>query len=90
MGIDASKDILLIKEAILNNIDAKYIYLFGSYAYGEPNKNSDIDIYTVLPDKYNNLTEIYANIIKELSDKNIFFIRRRWFNTSGLAPGCVD
>ena len=69
-----NKDIELIKETILNNIDAKSIYLFGSYAYGTPNKNSDIDIYVVLPDKYINTTEIYAKIITELSDKNIFFI----------------
>jgi hypothetical protein len=27
-----------------------------------------------LPDKYNNFTEIYAKIISDLSDKNIFFI----------------
>ena len=69
-----NKDIELIKETILNNVDAKSIYLFGSYAYGTPNKNSDIDIYVVLPDKYINTTEIYAKIITELSDKNIFFI----------------
>ena len=69
-----NRDIQLIKETILNNIDAKSIYLFGSYAYGVPGENSDIDIYTVLPDKYNNTTEIYAKIITELGDKNIFFI----------------
>ncbi|AEF83824.1 DNA polymerase, beta domain protein region [Treponema primitia ZAS-2] len=74
MKINFDKDIQLIKETILNNIDAKSIYLFGSYAYGKPNEDSDIDIYTVLPDKYKNTTEIYAKIIRELSDKNIFFI----------------
>jgi predicted nucleotidyltransferase len=35
--VDFNKDIQLIKEAILNNIEVKYIYLFGSYAYGKPN-----------------------------------------------------
>ena len=69
-----SGDIQVIKETILNNIDAKSIYLFGSYAYGNPNEKSDIDVYTVLPDKYKNTTEIYAKIITELSEKNIYFI----------------
>jgi len=73
MGVNTG-DIQVITETILNNIEVKSIYLFGSYAYGTPTPNSDIDIYAVLPDKYNNTTEIYAKIITELSDKNIFFI----------------
>ena len=72
--MNINKEIQVIKEAILNNIDAKSIYLFGSYAYGTPNEKSDIDVYTILPDKYKNTTEIYAKIITELSEKNIFFI----------------
>jgi predicted nucleotidyltransferase len=74
METNTNKAIQLIKETILRNIDAKFIYLFGSYAYGIPNENSDIDIYVVLPDKYGNTTEIYAKIISELGNNNIFFI----------------
>jgi len=74
MKTDFSKDIQIITETILNNVDVKYIYLFGSYAYGVPDKNSDIDIYAVLPDKYSNTTEIYAKIITELGNRNIYFI----------------
>jgi predicted nucleotidyltransferase len=43
----------IIKEAILQYVPADTIYLFGSYAYGKPNKNSDIDIYAVIPDNFN-------------------------------------
>ena len=37
---------------ILNSgLDVEKIYLFGSYAYGEPNEESDIDLYVVLSDE---------------------------------------
>jgi len=63
-----------IKESILKYVPARYIYLFGSYAYGNPTEKSDIDIYIVTPDSINNFSEIYAKIIGDLSDKKIFFI----------------
>jgi len=64
----------VIKKSILKNVPAKYIYLFGSYAYGNPTEDSDIDIYVVTPDYINNSSEIYAKIIGDLGDKKIFFI----------------
>ena len=63
-----------IKESILKYVPARYIYLFGSYAYGNPTDKSDIDIYIVTPDNVNNFSEIYAKIIGDLGDKKIFFI----------------
>ena len=63
-----------IKESILKYVPAKYIYLFGSYAYGNPTEKSDIDIYIVTPDGIENFSEIYAKIIGDLSEKKIFFI----------------
>jgi predicted nucleotidyltransferase len=42
----------IIKEAILRSVPAKKIYLFGSYAYGKPKEESDIDIYGVIPDDF--------------------------------------
>jgi predicted nucleotidyltransferase len=53
-NIERIKDQLnIIKEGILKVVPAKTIYLFGSYAYGKPNKKSDIDIYAVIPDDFN-------------------------------------
>ena len=69
-----SEKINLIKEAILKNVSAKCIYLFGSYAYGEPTEKSDIDIYIVIPDNSGSISEIYGKIIVDLSDKRIFFV----------------
>ena len=36
-----------IKEIIRNTVDPEGIYLFGSFAYGEPREDSDYDIYVV-------------------------------------------
>jgi len=63
-----------IKDSILKFVPARYIYLFGSYAYGIPSDKSDIDIYIVTPDGVGNLTEIYAKIVVDLSYKKIYFI----------------
>ena len=64
----------IIKDSILKYVPARYIYLFGSYAYGNPTEKSDIDIYIVTPDGIENFSEIYAKIIGDLGDKKIFFI----------------
>jgi predicted nucleotidyltransferase len=63
-----------IKESVLKYVPARYIYLFGSYAYGNSTEESDIDIYVVTPDNINNFSEIYAKIIGDLGDKKIYFI----------------
>ncbi|MDR3111216.1 MAG: nucleotidyltransferase domain-containing protein [Planctomycetaceae bacterium] len=46
----ANGEILEIAEAIVNGVDCAKIYLFGSYAYGNPHKDSDYDFYVVLKD----------------------------------------
>jgi predicted nucleotidyltransferase len=74
MDILTEKKIDNIKESVLKFVPAKYIYLFGSYAYGNPTEESDIDIYVVTPDNIDNFSELYAKIIGDLGDKKIFFI----------------
>jgi predicted nucleotidyltransferase len=39
-----------LKELIINAVPVEQIYLFGSYAYGKPHKDSDLDLYVVLKD----------------------------------------
>ncbi|GHV57492.1 hypothetical protein AGMMS49579_23420 [Spirochaetia bacterium] len=63
-----------IRESILKFVPARYIFLFGSYAYGNPTEKSDIDIYVVTPDNINNFSELYAKIVGDLREKEIFFI----------------
>ena len=63
-----------IKDSILKYVPARYIYLFGSHAYGNPTEESDIDIYIVTPDDIKNFSELYTKVICDLSNKDIFFI----------------
>jgi predicted nucleotidyltransferase len=57
-----SNEIELVKNSILQIISAEAIYLFGSYAYGTPTDESDLDIYVVVPDNTEDLSEIQADI----------------------------
>ena len=63
------KELDLIKESVLKAVPAEAIYLFGSYAYGTPNEDSDLDIYVVVPDNAGNLSEIQADIRMDLRGK---------------------
>lgn len=47
--METNREILNITEAIKNAIPVERIYLFGSYAYGAPNKDSDYDFFVVIP-----------------------------------------
>ena len=50
-----------LKELIINAMPVEQIYLFGSYAYGTPRKDSDLDLYVVLKDD-NPLRDIDAGL----------------------------
>jgi predicted nucleotidyltransferase len=39
-----------LKELIVRAIPVEQIYLFGSFAYGTPHKDSDLDLYVVIKD----------------------------------------
>ena len=45
-----TQDIKTIAETIRKAVPAEKIYLFGSYAYGMPHKNSDYDFYIIIPE----------------------------------------
>ncbi|GHV39017.1 hypothetical protein AGMMS49546_10360 [Spirochaetia bacterium] len=50
-----------LKNIIINTVPVEQIYLFGSYAYGTPNKDSDLDLYIVVKDDME-MREIDAGI----------------------------
>jgi predicted nucleotidyltransferase len=39
-----------LKEIIIRTVPVEQIWLFGSYAYGTPHKDSDLDLYVILKD----------------------------------------
>jgi predicted nucleotidyltransferase len=42
-------EIVKIRDIIIDTIPLEKLYLFGSYAYGTPNEDSDYDFYMVIP-----------------------------------------
>jgi len=58
-----------ITAAIKANTNPLSIYLFGSYVNGTPNRDSDLDIYVVVPDSEDNLTDLHAKIRINLASK---------------------
>jgi predicted nucleotidyltransferase len=45
-----TNEIQMIADTIRSAVPAEKIYLFGSYAYGTPNANSDYDFYVIIPE----------------------------------------
>ena len=53
-----------IRDIIVKTVPIEKLYLFGSYAYGNPNKDSDYDFYMVMPNNtlmrpLDAITEVY-------------------------------
>ena len=68
-----SDKIDFIKALILESVSKeviKKVYLFGSYAYGEPNENSDIDLCVVIGNEYRR-SDIYLDIAMNLYENKI-------------------
>jgi predicted nucleotidyltransferase len=61
-------EIASIVTVIKNTVDCDKIYLFGSYAYGEPNEDSDLDLYVIVPDNSENILDLRIKIHWALSD----------------------
>jgi predicted nucleotidyltransferase len=61
-------EIMAITEKIKETVDCDKIYLFGSYAYGEPNSDSDLDFYVVIPDDSIRPLDAIRMIYRKLSE----------------------
>jgi predicted nucleotidyltransferase len=61
-----TNEIIKIKDTIVNTVPAEKIYLFGSYAYGTPNEESDYDFYVVIPNDYLRPLEAIQSIYRSM------------------------
>jgi len=62
-----------ITSLIVSSIESKYlkkVYLFGSYALGEPNEDSDIDICVIISNDYDDW-KAYMDIKKQFGSNGI-------------------
>ena len=48
---DIKQNLNEMAQIIAKTVPVESIYLFGSYAYGTPNKDSDLDLYIVFKDE---------------------------------------
>ena len=48
---DIQQNLAEISQIIADTVPVETIYLFGSYAYGTQNKDSDVDLYVVFKDE---------------------------------------
>jgi predicted nucleotidyltransferase len=63
------RELETITNAITANTQTVAIYLFGSYAYGQPHEDSDLDIYAVIPDTDVDTLELGGKIRLDLYKK---------------------
>ena len=64
---ELAKEISNIVNVIREAVDCERIYLFGSYANGQPNESSDLDFYVVLPNGSARPLEVCQKIYRGLS-----------------------
>ena len=60
----------------LKKIDPEKIILFGSYAYGNPDEDSDIDLYVVtkddyLPRNFKEHSEVYLKVMNRINELDL-------------------
>ena len=65
-------EIIAIRDNILSTVgdSCEKIFLFGSYAYGNPAKDSDYDFYVVLNDETENPILVMQKIYEYMCDTN--------------------
>ncbi|MDR1015233.1 MAG: nucleotidyltransferase domain-containing protein, partial [Coriobacteriales bacterium] len=69
MNTEVETQLNTITETIVETIPVEQIYLFGSYAHGEPNEDSDLDIFVVIPDDTGREIDITIDLRKAIRGK---------------------
>ncbi len=61
-----TKEIEQIKEKLVRQLSPEKIYLFGSFAEGTADDDSDVDIYIIVKDDTSNLVDLTAEAYKSI------------------------
>ena len=61
-----NEEILALKDRIVAELSPLRVYLFGSYAYGTPDEDSDYDFYIVVDDSRTNWHQETVNAYKAI------------------------
>jgi predicted nucleotidyltransferase len=72
MNPTIQKELTTVLEAITSNTKIEDVFLFGSWAYGEPKPDSDLDVYLVIPDNDVDICDLNAEIRFALYKKSSF------------------
>lgn len=68
-----------VVKRIVSAVDPEKIILFGSYAYGKPNKESDLDLLVVVKDEVKSCwrvaSEVYGALCGLLIPKDVVVVR---------------
>lgn len=77
-----------VKERLIKIYDPVAIYIFGSYAWGKPNEESDLDLLIVVDDykrdRYNDLVEGHRSLIGMNIAKDILLYNKQEFEACAL------
>ncbi len=68
MATKVNKQLEVLKNTLTKKFGAKQIILFGSYAYGKPDNESDIDLCVITDLKKRRKIEVIREIRRELID----------------------
>jgi len=92
MDAAVQEELNKLKELIISAVPVEQIYLFGSYAYGTPHKDSDLDLFIILKDEVQ-LRDIEAAIKIRLAIAehqsmpiDLLVIKKSWYMERKTAP----
>ncbi len=61
-------EIHMIKDRLVHRLSPLKVYLFGSFAKGTANEDSDIDFYIIVKDGTDNLVDLTAEAYRTIRD----------------------
>ena len=62
MKVNIQEELATVIQAIASNTKIEDVFLFGSWASGNPKPDSDLDIYLVIPDNDTDICDLNAEI----------------------------